>query len=254
MGITREVSNSVSTIWMDFDHSNLMTYERLQEIIKIHREADEDPETRVIVTRSKRPGVFSMGFDPKYIVETEASKRKEIFRGISQLIEAFLSLKRPHISVIDGPALAGGAVLAIVSDYRLFEKEAGKISFSEAKLGLALPDALIEVISNFVNPGFLREMTIGKNVSADLALTQGLANWVSSSAELEEKLALECSKLARLSPYVLEVTKSHINKCALEMARKLLESFEQYEVFMGDEFLGEGLKSLVEQRKPNFLK
>ncbi|MBT3981631.1 MAG: enoyl-CoA hydratase/isomerase family protein [Bacteriovoracaceae bacterium] len=250
-----ERSGSVSTVWLDFDDGNLINFERIQEIIEVHQKADADPLTKVIVTRSKRKNVFCMGFDPQYIVDKSIDDRASIFKGISLLIYNLLSLKRPHISVIEGPAMAGGAVLAILSDYRLFCSERAKFSFSEAKVGLALPSVLIDTIAAHISPAWLREVAcLGKNIDAKQGQICGVANWVSSPEGIEEKLALECSKIARLSPYVLEVNKKRINKKLIKKAKKLIKSKKVFEPFMGDDLLGEGLSALIERRAPEFKK
>lgn len=242
-----------STILMNFKPLNLLTYERIQDIIKAHQVADASDKSRVIVMRSLIPNIFSHGFDPKYLLEKNESERCQVFHGISELIYALLGLKKPLIAVIDGDTYAGGAVLAALADFRIFHTTKGKLSFSESKVGLALPTALIEVLRNFVRPGDLRELIMmGKNVDSKIALEMGLANWLAEDNNLDEVLNDKVAKLSRISSLVHQVNKERLNKRARSRARKLMRSDKAYRAFMGSDQLGEGLAALIEKRSAKF--
>ena len=242
-----------STIWLNYAPLNLLTYDRLQEIIKAHQTADLEPTTRVIVMRSRLPQIFSHGLDPESLLKKNEIERAAVFQGISELLYHMLGLKKPLIAAIEGDTFAGGAVLAATADFRLFHQEHGKLSFAEAKVGLAMPRALIQLISSFVSPGALREIVMmGKNLDASAAMQTGVANGVYEGAQFEKALTDWCNKLARLHPLVHEVNKERINKKARNMARKLIRSDQVYRPFMGAGLLEEGLKSVVEKRPAKF--
>ena len=242
-----------STVWLNYAPLNLLTYERIQEIIKAHQAADCEPSTRVIVTRSRLPQIFSHGLDPEYLLKKNEVERAAAFQGISDLLYHMMGLKKPLIAAVEGDTFAGGAVLAATADFRLFHQEHGKLSFAEAKVGLAMPRAMIQMLSSFVSPGALREVVMmGKNFDAPAALQAGIANGVYGGPQFEKALDDWCTKLARLHPLVHEVNKGHINKKARNMARKLCRSDKAYRPFMGAGLLEEGLKSVVEKRPPKF--
>lgn len=243
-----------STIHLNFKPLNLLTYERIQDIIKAHQVADASDKGRVIVMRSLIPGIFSHGFDPKYLLDKNESERTQIFHGISELIYSLLGLKKPLIAIIDGDAYAGGAVLASLADFRIFHTTKGKLSFSESKVGLALPSALIEVLRNFVRPGDLRELImLGKNVDSRTAQEIGLSNWQADDNNLEEVLNDKVAKLSRISSLVHQINKEKLNKRARNRARKLMRTDKDYRIFMGQNQIGEGLSALIEKRPAKFI-
>lgn len=254
MPITLNHQGPVSLVTLDLKPMNLLTIDIMDELIALHEEADANPDTRVIVTASAVPGMFSNGLDPLYVLKRDEAARVDVFRAVGRLLHRLLSLRKPHIAAIDGPAMAGGAILAITADFRFMVKETGRLCFSEPKVGLPIPEAVTAAIAAHCAPAHLREVVmLGKNMDAQTAFQFGLADALAEdTAALQALVEKQVSRLARLSPMVLAETKRGMRADVLAKSEKFQKDPGDFANFVAAEFLGEGLQALVEQRQPEF--
>lgn len=254
MALSLDHQGPVSIISLDLPPMNLLTIEIMDELVALHQEADAHKASRVIVTTSKVPGMFSNGLDPIYVLKRDEAARVDVFRGVGRLLHGLLSLRKPHIAAIDGPAMAGGAILAITADFRLMVKETGRLCFSEPKVGLPIPDAVTAAIRAHCNPAYMREVVmLGKNMDAATAYQFGLADGLAEDREsLQALVEKQVGRLARLSPLVLAETKRGIRAELLAKSQRFQHEPGDFANFVAADFLGEGLQALVEQRQPVF--
>ena len=253
MKVSVQHEGVVSRVILDNPPLNLLDIETMDALVDAHKEADAHPETRVILTESAVPHVFCNGLDPQYVLSLEEGKRTDVFRAVGRMLHGLFSLGKPHISLIKGPAMAGGAVLAITSDFRIFDVEHGRLSFSEPKVGLPIPEAITAVIKQYCARPFLRDVVmLAKNMDARQAMLAGLADSAAKPEGFDEVVQKLVERLARLSPSVLKETKRGMRCEALVKTAAFLEGDAAFDRFVGDGFLGEGLKALVEERFPNF--
>lgn len=234
---------------------NLLTLDDMRDLIEAHQKADAHGETRVIITQSEVAGIFSNGLDPNYVLGLTNTQRVDVFQGVADLFYALVHLQKPHLAVIEGPAMAGGAILALTADYRYFDADLGRISFSEPKVGLPIPHAVCRAIEAVVSPRYVRDVIMmASNMDAATAQTVGLADGVASKAQLQEMVLKQAGRLARLSPAVLRETKSGLRAEVRAAAVDFSRDLGVFASFVGDAFLGEGLRAIVENRHPNFVR
>lgn len=250
--VTVSHEGAVSTVTFDAPPQNLLDIDMMDRLVQAHLEADAHPRTQVIVTRSAVPGVFCHGLDPLYVLALAPADRPPVFHAIGRVLHHLLALGKPHITVISGAALAGGAILAIPSDFRFFDADQGRLSFTEVKVGLPLPGALCDVIAHFCSPALLRDVVLGKNLDAREAVAAGLGDGMATGAALETLITKQIERLTRVSPAVLRATKHALRRRLLEQTAQFMKGDALFESFVGDDFLGEGLRALVEQRRPRF--
>lgn len=253
MTLRLEHQGPVSRVILDYPPQNLLTIDIMDGIVEAHREAASRAGTRVILTESAVPGMFSNGLDPQYVLNFAETERVQVFRAVGRMLHGLFSLDKPHICKITGPAMAGGAILAITADFRLFDTEHGRISFSEPKVGLPIPGAVQAVIGQFSQPRYLRDIVLmAKNLDAPAALAAGLADGAASGNDLDEMVRKWAERLVRLSPSVLAATKKAMREKVRHETAAFLEGDPRFDRFTGDQFLGEGLRALVDQRFPRF--
>lgn len=252
MSVRLSHQGMVSTVTFDHPPTNLMTIELMGELVRAHRQADQEPGTRVIVTRSAVADVFSNGLDPAYVVAMSPRQRLAIFHAVASMFSALVQLDKPHIAVINGPAMAGGAILAITADYRYFDADHGRISFSEPKVGLPIPYAVCQAIRAVVQAPMVRPIVMGRNCDAAFASESGLADGVARTTELDGLVGEQAARLARLSPAVLRETKRALRANVIDAAEQFEKDLGNFADFVGETFLGEGLRALLEGRHPNF--
>jgi len=247
---------AVSTVTYTNPPFNLLDIEVMDAIVAAHREADNHPETRTIVTRSGLEGMFSNGLNPMVVLGMGEHERIEMFRAVGRLVHGIYSLKKPHITVCNGPAMAGGAVWAILSDWRYMDAERGRMSFAESKVGVPVPEGLISIIRGVCLPSALTDVVLmAKNLSAPEAHAAGLVDEIAPADKLDNLVSKQCERIARLSPRVLAATKHGIRARVLRETEHMLAATDSdFDHFVSEEFLGEGLNAFLEGRPPVFTK
>ncbi|HRK35878.1 MAG TPA: enoyl-CoA hydratase/isomerase family protein [Candidatus Hydrogenedentes bacterium] len=256
ISLAHEGTSSVVTF--NLPPFNLLDVEIMDELVAVHQQADAHPDTRVIVTRSGLDGMFCNGLNPLTVVEADTAGRVEIFKAVARLIAGLYSLEKPHIAVLNGPAMAGGAVLAILADFRYMDADRGAMCFAEAKVGVPVPEGLAAVIGGVCLPSAMRDVVmLGKNFDPQSALAVGLVDGLASAGELDAMVNKQVLRLSRLSLDVVKECKASLRAPILPRARNILApvaSGKSFTHFVGDEYLGEGLRAFLEGRPPVFVK
>ncbi|MCC6697496.1 MAG: enoyl-CoA hydratase/isomerase family protein [Candidatus Hydrogenedentes bacterium] len=254
IAVTHE--GTVSTVTFSSPPFNLLDVPIMDDLVAAHREADAHPQTRVIVTRSGLEGMFCNGLNPLMVLESDLAGRVSFFDAVGRMVHGLYSLRKPHIAVLNGPAMAGGAVLAITADFRYMDRERGAFCFAESKVGVPVPEGLVAVIAAVCSPAMLREVVLlGKNLTPDLALAAGLVDGLAAAADLDELVKTQIARLARLSPGVLAATKTALRARVLTKTEELAQhSGADFAQFLGDSYLGEGLKAYLDGRQPLYTK
>ncbi|GMU91451.1 MAG: enoyl-CoA hydratase [Candidatus Hydrogenedentota bacterium] len=237
---------------------NVLDIETMENLIAAHREADAHPDTRVVVLRSGLEGMFSNGLNPIKVLDADTQGRIEIFKAVERLVIALYSLQKPHIAVLNGPAMAGGAVLAILADFRYMDQDRGAICFAEAKVGVPVPEGLVAIIAGVCNPTAMREVVmLGKNMKPQDALAAGLVDGIAPAGELDAMVEKQVARLSRLSSDVVKACKFSLRAPILSRATGILGAdgkATSFTRFVTDEYLGEGLRAFLEGRQPVFTK
>jgi enoyl-CoA hydratase/carnithine racemase len=104
-----------------------------RELVEALLEAFDKPDAAVVVLGSSGPEAFCSGLDRSL----GASERVAVSDLLYELYERMLTLPAPVVAAIAGPAIGGGAQLAIASDLRVAGPNA-RFRFAGAGHGLAV--------------------------------------------------------------------------------------------------------------------
>ncbi len=150
---------------------------------------DRDPEARVAVLTGV-PGMFCAGFDLKFAAEGIGEEwfaehdLDATFDGHDDrprkgpMGPTRLSLSKPVIAAISGPAVAGGMELALWCDLRVMESSAYMGVYCR-RWGVPLIDGGTVRLPRIVGQGRALDLILtGRKVDAAEALSMGLANRV----------------------------------------------------------------------------
>lgn len=254
-GIKVEFDGPVMRLRLQRAPFNLLNEETLQAINAAFVTASE-PGRRVhaIVLESGVPGVFSLGLDPEEILSRPAERRHVYFQLLGEICTHCLEAAVPVAVVIDGPAFAGGAVLASLGDVRVMNGVTGKLCFSESKVNLPVPRFIQELGARHCHPRYLADLFLfARSFSAQEARESGFAQELYASAEqAEEWIKAFVGRTLRLETRVLQRTLLERNHDLLAHARGFLQNLSELSPFLGDDFLGKGLmKALDGLQKPD---
>ena len=155
-----------------------------------------------------KPNAFVAGADITEFAGKNSVHIKELFTD--NAIEAIWNLSKPTIAMVDGFALGGGCEVACSCDIRIASERA-IFGTPEIKLGLIPGYGGTQRLVHLVGYGRAMEMMMtGNNLSAEEAHRIGLANYVHSSDELEEKTMEIAQTIATKSMNTLRVAKKTI--------------------------------------------
>ena len=130
----------------------------------------------------------------------------------------------PVVAAINGHAIAGGCVLALMADVRLMAEEGGKIGLNEVQLGIGLPSSVLEPLRAAVPAASLVPIALeGRLSSAAEAKALGLVDEVVPRAQLEARALERASALAELPAAGLAQIKEALRRPVLDAARARAE-------------------------------
>lgn len=142
-------------------------------------------EPGVVVTTSGIKKFYSNGLDLEIAVTTAGFWEDSLF----PLYRRFLTYPMPTVALLNGHAFAGGAMLAMHHDYRVFTgRGRGYVCVNELDFGAPLPPPLSAIFRLKVAPHVYRELVLeARRYDAQAALEAGLVDAV---GELDAALAL----------------------------------------------------------------
>ena len=168
-----------------------------------------------------------------------------------QAAYAWTEMPVPVIAALHGPALGGGAQIALAADIRIMAPDA-TLSLLEIRWGLVPDMTGTQMLPRLVGLDVAKELTFtGRMVGGEEAVRIGLATRVSEEP-LREALTL-ASEIAAKSPEAIRGAKALLNLAGLV---SLEEGFRAESATIGTLIGGpnqvEAVMSYFEQREPRF--
>lgn len=233
------------------DRRNAMTPAMQMELIAALEEAATSG-CRVLVVSGAGPA-FCAGLDLSALKEMQGATAGDYRADAERIARLFLALYElpvPTIAAVHGPAIAGGAGLAILCDFTLAAPEA-KFGFTEVRIGF-VPALVSAFLSLQIGDKRSRDLQLtGRILDANEALQMGLVNEVVPQEDLSQRVESLAQSLLANSPQALGATKRMITARhrawldaaiadAIEVSAQIRET--------GD--FQEGIVAFLEKRKP----
>jgi len=176
-----------------------------------------------------------------------------IRQGWQRLVSSILDCEKPVIAAVNGTAAGGGANLVLACDLVLMADTARLIEVF-VRRGI-MPDAGgCYLLPRIVGLHRAKEiMFFGDDLSAADAERIGLANRVVPAAELDKVTTEWAERLATAPTKAVTMTKWLLNR-SFESGRHTALEEESYaqELVQATADAGEGMKSFMERRSPDF--
>lgn len=193
--------------------------------------------------------VFSTGADHKTLLIPWADKSFQE----PPMITRGLDIWKPLIAAINGPARGGGLEIALACDIRIASDNT-YLQFPEVGRGLIPGLGGTQRLPRMVSPAKAAEMIfLGTPVSAEEAYRLGLVNKVVPLAQLLPTAKEWAAKICENGPLAIRKAKEAMirgRNMALEDGLSLELAF--FEEMLQSEDYQEGLRSLAEERKPEY--
>jgi enoyl-CoA hydratase/carnithine racemase len=249
-----EVSDGVATLTLNRpEQRNALNGELLSALVEGVKRARDDAEVRAVVLTGAGEKVFCAGADlggfAAEVPLVEKHFASDLFLEFFRLMPR---LGKPSLCAANGHVLAGGMGLALSCDL-LIAKDGARFGTPEINVG-AFPYMIMSIIYRNVPRKKVNEMMLlGEQISAEEAVTYGLANKVVPAGEFEAAVDEWASKLAAKSPVLMRLGHDAMHRqqdMALDDALEFLRS--QLSLTFSTEDIQEGVKAFFEKRDPEW--
>jgi enoyl-CoA hydratase len=249
-----EVADRVATVTLNRpDQRNALNAELLGALVDAMRRARDDDDVRAVVLTGAGEKVFCAGADLGGFAADVPLVSKHF--GSDLFIEFFRLMPRlgkPSLCAANGHVLAGGMGLALSCDL-VIAKEGARFGTPEINVG-AFPYMIMSIIYRNVPRKKVNEMILlGEQMSAEDAVTYGLANKVVPAGEFDGAVKDWAAKLASKSPVLMRLGHDAMYRqqdMALDDALEFLRS--QLSLTFSTDDIQEGVKAFFEKRDPEW--
>jgi len=252
------VDKGVATITLNRPEKlNAVSPATLWEVIDAVDKTTKDPKAKVLVIKGAGRAFCSGGdidADLSHSVAVKSKWRASSDWHLMNILPVQLRyMPQPVIASIQGWAIGFGVTFPVACDFRIASENA-KFSVRFVALGNAPEMASTYNLRQVVGLSKALELAItGKTIDAQEALRIGLVNQVVPNDQLETATADFARGIAEGPSVAIELIKRGI----YQSLNSDLHGAIQYEAFMAEtvretEDMAEGVKALVEKRKPNF--
>tara|TARA_B100000287_G_scaffold401487_1_gene421596 strand:+ start:1267 stop:2040 length:774 start_codon:yes stop_codon:yes gene_type:complete len=231
---------------------NAVNEQLVWDLQKSTEDVKNDKSVRVLVISGAGRG-FCAGADLNERKTTWKGSKDALIRGYKPFFENIISMPKPVVGSIAGPAAGIGAALAMSCDLRIMSDDSYIMSvFSNIAL---VPDGgLSWLLPKYMGYSKAYEYAIeAKKIPADECLQYGIANKVVPRKDLEQATLDWAKKLSKRSSQSLNHTKKLMRE---SLASSYWDTFHNEAEIQNDltasEQNREAVKAFFEKREPNF--
>jgi cyclohexa-1,5-dienecarbonyl-CoA hydratase len=243
------IESGVARMTLNRPEHNLLNEAMLREIAGGITHAGERAEVKLIVLDSACK-VFCGGID---IGEYTSQRVFQMLDAFHAAFAGMMEVGKPVVCVVNGPAIGGGAELAAFGDLVIATPKA-RFAQPEISIGI-FPPLASTILPYLVGPKVALELVLtGEPVTAERALELGMINRLVPEAQLEQTVNDLVNRINGHSGPVLTMAKKAIlGGMGLSLREGLKHSMN---IFLNElyrlEDSQEGLRALIEKRKPNW--
>src|SRR5579864_5525165 len=247
--LTLDAQGPVANVALSNPPLNVIDIAMMEELAAALTDIEARPGISIIVLRGAGKS-FSVGVDVAAHTPDKVISMLEKFHAV---IRALIGTKKVTIAVVQGHCLGGGAELAMVCDL-VYTAGDAKWGFPEIQLG-CFPPVAVTALAALIGQKRAADLILsGRSIGGVEAAQVGLAIEAVPADQLFKAVDLAISRLRKLSPAALAVTKKaiyawdsiHFDK-GLARAEKIY-----FEELMKTEDAQEGIRAFLEKRDPQW--
>ncbi|KAF7393285.1 hypothetical protein HZH66_009118 [Vespula vulgaris] len=211
--IAEDKNTGIHIISMARSPVNSLNLELLEELKTSLIEVQKN-NCKGIVLTSSLPTVFSAGLDIMEMYKPDIKRFTAYWRTLQDTWMTLYGLEIPIAAAINGASPAGGCLLAISCEYRVFVDGEHTIGLNETRLGIIAPQWFIDPFVNTIGYrqaelALLRGSLFRPNEALNIGLVDELA---SDKAEAIQKCQKYISSYDRISKQARNMTKLRLRE------------------------------------------
>jgi len=216
-----EKDGPVAIVTLDDGKANALGHELIAGIQAALDRAEAEAQAVVL---AGRPGRFCAGFDLRVLTSGRDAAIPLVKAGGTMFMRLY-GLRLPVVAACTGHALAGGALLLLVSDARIGAEGAFKLGLNEVAIGIPLPILVRRLAEDRLDTRRRVEATLLAQVYDPAgARDVGYLDEVVSEAALLSRARERARELARLPPRSFATSKESLRRPAIEQIEAALEA------------------------------
>ncbi|HEU4658913.1 MAG TPA: enoyl-CoA hydratase-related protein [Capillimicrobium sp.] len=225
----------------------------VDELIACFKRAWADPAVGVVCLTGAGERAFCTGGDQKQRAETgDYGPSESGLFEVEALHRVIRDIPKPVIAAVNGYAIGGGHVLALLCDLTIaaeharFGQTGPRVGSFDAGFGTGY-------LARVVGEKRAREIWfLCRQYDAVEAERWGLANRVVPAGELEAEVRRYADEILALSPTALRFLKQSFNAETEHLAGNAALAFSGLNLFVETEEAREGVQAFAEKRPPDF--
>ncbi|QJB69640.1 crotonase/enoyl-CoA hydratase family protein [Parasphingorhabdus halotolerans] len=196
MTIALTIEDDVATITLDDGKANAINPDWMAAFIETFSKAEAGATAIVIAGRD---GVFSGGFDLKWLATNGAEKGPLLLDLASQMVIRVYGSPRPVVAACTGHAIAMGAFLLLTCDSRIGTKGDYKFGANETMNNMNLPVFAVELPRDRLRNAYLTASLIQSQMyNPDKALEVGYVDQLAERGSTINTAVAVASQLGKL--------------------------------------------------------
>jgi methylglutaconyl-CoA hydratase len=237
------------------ERRNAMTPEMQMELIAALEDAPATGCRALVLTGAGN--AFCSGLDLASLqeaIEKDALEARREAERVARMFLALHELEMPSIAAVNGPAMGGGAGLAVICDFTLASPEA-KLGFTETRIGF-VPAVVSAFLTLQIGEKRSRDLLLtGRIVDANEAMHLGLVNEVVPHQELQHRARALAEKLKENSPQATRITRRLLGAQSRPwLDTAIVAAIEASVEARETADFREGVAAFLEKRKPAWKK
>ncbi|TMQ18916.1 MAG: enoyl-CoA hydratase/isomerase family protein [Deltaproteobacteria bacterium] len=203
--------------------ANAMTPDLLDTLERMIDGFERGPAAAAVLTGYER--YFSGGLALPHIIDFDRVELRGFIELFSRAMTRVFACEKPIVAAINGHAIAGGCVLALMCDWRiLVDDPATRIGLNEAQLGIGLSAIVIESLRAAVPPASIVPIALeGTLLAPRDALALGLVHELAPAADLLARATAKARGFASRPSAAVAQVKHALRAPALETVARTAE-------------------------------
>lgn len=247
-------ADGVATITIDRpEKMNAFRGQTCEELIHAFNRAGWNKDIGVIVLTGAGDRAFCTGGDQS-AHEGPYDGRGTIGLPVEELQSVIRDVPKPVIARVQGYAIGGGNVLAVICDLTI---AADTAQFGQVgpKVGSVDPGFGTAYLAQIVGEKKAREIWyLCRRYTGEQAVEMGLANTVVPADELDAEVDRWCAEILERSPTAIAIAKRSFNAATENLRGISSMGMQALALYYDTDESREGVTAFMEKRKPDFRK
>lgn len=181
---------------------------------------------------SGKPGLLSAGLDVAAMLKLDRDGIVQFFRDFFGLLQTIAASPIPIATAITGHAPAGGAVLAILSDYRVMaqsDERKYRIGLNEVEVGLKVPPGVQVAVQKLVGHREATRMCMeAQMLSTEEAHAIGLVDELAPVDEVIDRALAWCQSVIAFPPIAMQRERAYFRADVIAATERPEEVAQDY--------------------------